>query len=113
MKQLIYTAKRNDGFVRTSVENTSIAELLESAKVAHKIVICNKTCVVVVHLERKRLYFDCMTECTFNRVESELLKPYTRMYGGKLSVGREDDTDIAVKSHETVLYNYSARLASK
>ena len=113
MKQLIYTAKRNDGFVRTSVENTSIAELLESAKVAHKIVICNKTCVVVVHLERKCLYFDCMTECTFNRVETELLKPYTRMYGGKLSVGREDDTDIAVKSHETVLYNYSARLASK
>lgn len=113
MKQETYSPKQNDGFIFTAINNTSIAELLDSAKVAHKIVICNKTCVIVVHLERKRLYFDGMTECTFNRVETELLKPYTRMYGGKLSVGREDDTDITVKSHETVLYNYSARLASK
>lgn len=113
MKQLEYTAKRNDEFVPTKVQNTSIAELLEYAKVAHKIVICNKTCVVVVHLERGCLYFDCMTECTFRRVEEKLLEPYTRYYAGKLSVGREDDADMTVKSHETVLYNYSARLASK
>lgn len=111
MKTLLYGKRENmTGFVRNKVENGSIGELLKIAKEASVIIICNKTCGIVLWLADKTVYFDCMTEVTFTKVETELLKPYSRIYGGELSVGREDDENMLCTPVQTILTDYAKRL---
>lgn len=125
MKQLQYaqrapiiTKKKNriappKGPVCNRVENGAIGNLLDLAILAEKIVICNNTCSIVVHLKSEQVYFTCPTEVSFETMENALLKPYSKMYNEKLSVGRTDDTDMYVKPHETVLFRYAERLKGK
>lgn len=115
MKTLLYGKRTGfSGQVRNKVENGSIGQLLNLALKASVIIICNKTCGVVLWVGNETVYFDCMTEVTFNRVEELLLKPYSRYHGGKLSVGDTEDENMYCTPVQTILTGYAERLkASK
>lgn len=114
MKVLLYGKRENmTGYVCNRVENGSIGQLLDLAKMASVIFICNKTRAVVLWLAQETVYFEYPTEVTFTRVETELLKPYSKMYNGQLSVGREDDENMLCTPAQTILTEYAKRLKGK
>jgi hypothetical protein len=99
--------------IRSAVQQTSEAEIMRLLLIAETVVLCDKNSVVIIQTNFAQLYCEKLPQSVYERIYSACVLPYSKVWGGKIVVGDDDNFDLWPTDTGVTLYNFKKYLAKK